>query len=76
MWLIKASNLTVFSTSLDPPDENNSNVSFIQWLASVTERINQTMHFQFSGDPDALVFHVPQVFLFPQLNLMNVELHF
>ena len=46
----------------DPPDENNSNLSFIQWLASVTERINQTMHFQFSGDPDPLVFHVPQVF--------------
>lgn len=47
---------------LDPPNENESNVSFIQWLASVTERINQTMHFQFSGDPDPLVFHVPQVF--------------
>ncbi|XP_026293918.1 uncharacterized protein C2orf42 homolog isoform X2 [Frankliniella occidentalis] len=46
----------------DPPDENESNVSFIQWLASVTERINQTMHFQFCGDPDPLVFHVPQVF--------------
>lgn len=46
----------------DPPDEDNSNLSFIQWLASVTERINQTMHFQFSGDPDPLVFHVPQVF--------------
>lgn len=45
----------------DPPNENESNVSFIQWLASVTERINQTMHFQFSGDPEPLVFHVPQV---------------
>ncbi|KAJ1525258.1 hypothetical protein ONE63_010082 [Megalurothrips usitatus] len=46
----------------DPPNENEANVSFIQWLASVTERINQTMHYQFSGDPDPLVFHVPQVF--------------
>ncbi|KAJ9580223.1 hypothetical protein L9F63_004123, partial [Diploptera punctata] len=43
-------------------DEKQASLTFIQWLASVTERINQTMHFQFSGKPDPLVFHVPQVF--------------
>ncbi|XP_067007755.1 uncharacterized protein C2orf42 isoform X3 [Anabrus simplex] len=46
----------------EPADENTVNTTFIQWLASVTERINQTMHFQFSGKPDPLVFHVPQAF--------------
>jgi hypothetical protein len=45
----------------EPVDENAANITFVQWLASVTERINQTMHFQFSGKPDPLVFHVPQV---------------
>ncbi|XP_067007754.1 uncharacterized protein C2orf42 isoform X2 [Anabrus simplex] len=45
----------------EPADENTVNTTFIQWLASVTERINQTMHFQFSGKPDPLVFHVPQM---------------
>lgn len=43
-------------------DEAGSNLSFIRWLASITERINQTMHFQFDGKPDTLVFHVPQNF--------------
>jgi hypothetical protein len=49
----------------EPIDENESSLTFVQWLASVTERINQAMHFQFSGKPEPLVFHVPQVsFLF------------
>lgn len=43
-------------------DEANTNLPFIRWLASITERINQTMHFQFDGKPDPLVFHVPQIF--------------
>ncbi|KAK7870501.1 hypothetical protein R5R35_002907 [Gryllus longicercus] len=43
-------------------DETTTNFSFLQWLASVTERINQTMHFQFSGKPEPLVFHIPQDF--------------
>ncbi|KAK0090551.1 hypothetical protein PV325_011698 [Microctonus aethiopoides] len=43
-------------------DESNTNLSFIKWLASVTERINQTMHFQFDGKPEPLVFHAPQIF--------------
>jgi len=53
--------LLVIVFFLEPVDENAANITFIQWLASVTERINQTMHFQFSGKPDPLVFHVPQV---------------
>ncbi|KAL4232424.1 hypothetical protein ACF0H5_009991 [Mactra antiquata] len=36
--------------------------TFQSWLASVTERINQTMHYQFDGNPDPLVFHAPQFF--------------
>ncbi|CAL7944359.1 unnamed protein product [Xylocopa violacea] len=43
-------------------NEANINLPFIKWLASITERINQTMHFQFDGKPDPLVFHVPQIF--------------
>ncbi|KAK3725700.1 hypothetical protein RRG08_043114 [Elysia crispata] len=43
-------------------DEYSASVSFQQWLASVTERINQTMHYGFSGTPDPLVFHAPQLF--------------
>lgn len=46
----------------DHIDETTTSFSFIQWLASVTERINQTMHFQFDGKPDPLVFHIPQNF--------------
>ncbi|KAF7991527.1 hypothetical protein HCN44_008898 [Aphidius gifuensis] len=43
-------------------NEDNTNLSFIKWLASITERINQTMHYQFDGKPEPLVFHVPQIF--------------
>lgn len=42
--------------------ENLQVLSFNEWLASITERINQTMHFQFDGKPEPLVFHVPQRF--------------
>lgn len=42
--------------------ENTVEQSFIQWLASVTERINQAMHYQFDGKPAPLVFHAPQAF--------------
>ncbi|GIY31863.1 uncharacterized protein C2orf42 homolog [Caerostris darwini] len=47
--------------TLEAPSTTVS-ISFEQWLASVTERINQTMHYQFSGSPEPLVFQVPQVF--------------
>ena len=43
-------------------EEANVSLTFHQWLASVTERINQTMHYQFDGHPEPLVFHAPQVF--------------
>ncbi|XP_063228338.1 uncharacterized protein C2orf42 [Bacillus rossius redtenbacheri] len=46
----------------DPVDESSVEISFLQWLASVTERINQSMHFQFDGKPEPLVYFVPQVF--------------
>ncbi|KAJ8287290.1 hypothetical protein GJAV_G00049850 [Gymnothorax javanicus] len=42
--------------------ESHISLPFRQWLASVTERIHQTMHFQFSGKPDPLVFHIPHSF--------------
>ncbi|ESO90823.1 hypothetical protein LOTGIDRAFT_122741 [Lottia gigantea] len=43
-------------------DETQVTLGFIQWLSSVTERINQTMHYQFDGNPEPLVFHAPQTF--------------
>jgi len=46
----------------DSVDEVNVSLSFHEWLGSVTERINQTMHYQFDGHPEPLVFHAPQVF--------------
>ncbi|XP_012215418.1 uncharacterized protein C2orf42 [Linepithema humile] len=51
-----------YQNTCDELDEANTNLPFIKWLASITERINQTMHFQFDGKPDPLVFHVPQIF--------------
>ncbi|XP_009075723.1 PREDICTED: uncharacterized protein C2orf42 homolog, partial [Acanthisitta chloris] len=43
-------------------DESQVSLSFQDWLASVTERIHQTMHYQFEGRPEPLVFHIPQTF--------------
>ena len=43
-------------------DETNVHLTFYEWLANVTEQINQSMHYQFDGKPDPLVFHVPQKF--------------
>ncbi|XP_029678834.1 uncharacterized protein C2orf42 homolog isoform X2 [Formica exsecta] len=51
-----------YQNTCDDLDEVNTSLPFIKWLASITERINQTMHFQFDGKPDPLVFHVPQIF--------------
>ncbi|KAK6185066.1 hypothetical protein SNE40_007386 [Patella caerulea] len=45
-----------------PLDEGQATVGYLQWLSSVTERINQTMHYQFDGNPEPLVFHAPQTF--------------
>ncbi|XP_051748859.1 uncharacterized protein C2orf42 homolog isoform X2 [Ctenopharyngodon idella] len=48
--------------SSQPVDETHVSLGFQQWLASVTERIHQTMHFQFDGKPEPLVFYIPQAF--------------
>lgn len=45
-----------------PVDETKVELSFVDWLSGVTERVNQTMHFQFSGCPEPLVFHAPHTF--------------
>ena len=58
----KSTNVNKYFNSNDSLNENSTNHSFLNWLASITERINQTMHFQFDGKPDSLVFHVPQAF--------------
>ncbi|CAH1404334.1 unnamed protein product [Nezara viridula] len=44
------------------PDPNSVTLPFINWLASVTERMNQLMHFQLDGKPEPLVFHIPHLF--------------
>ncbi|MED6253810.1 hypothetical protein ATANTOWER_003313 [Ataeniobius toweri] len=43
-------------------DERTVTMGFQPWLASVTERIHQTMHYQFDGKPQPLVYHIPQEF--------------
>ncbi|XP_063788160.1 uncharacterized protein C2orf42 homolog [Pseudophryne corroboree] len=43
-------------------DETQVSLTFMDWLSSVTERIHQTMHYQFDGKPEPLVFHIPQSF--------------
>ncbi|XP_070706793.1 uncharacterized protein C2orf42 homolog isoform X2 [Pempheris klunzingeri] len=43
-------------------DEHTVTMGFHQWLASVTERIHHTMHYQFDGKPQPLVYHIPQEF--------------
>ncbi|XP_032808463.2 uncharacterized protein C2orf42 homolog [Petromyzon marinus] len=45
-----------------PVEESQVILTFREWLSSVTERINQTMHYQFDGKPEPLVFHAPQAF--------------
>lgn len=46
----------------EPVDESTASFSFMSWLGSVTERINQTMHYGFNGKPDPLIFHMPKLF--------------
>ncbi|KAM4719269.1 uncharacterized protein C2orf42 homolog isoform 2-T2 [Anableps anableps] len=50
------------SGSTQVVDECTVAMGFQQWLASVTERIHQTMHYQFDGKPQPLVYHIPQEF--------------
>lgn len=44
------------------PKHPEPSLTFVQWLAGVTERINQTMRYDLPGQPEPLVFHVPQQF--------------
>ncbi|XP_078126823.1 uncharacterized protein C2orf42 homolog [Sander vitreus] len=50
------------SGSTQVVDERTVAMGFQQWLASVTERIHQAMHYQFDGKPQPLVYHIPQEF--------------
>ncbi|XP_041666375.1 uncharacterized protein C2orf42 homolog isoform X2 [Cheilinus undulatus] len=50
------------SGSTQVVDERTVMMGFHQWLSSVTERIHQTMHYQFDGKPQPLVFHITQEF--------------
>ncbi|XP_038148456.1 uncharacterized protein C2orf42 homolog isoform X1 [Cyprinodon tularosa] len=43
-------------------DERTVTMGFQRWLASVTERIHQTMHYQLDGKPHPLVYQIPQEF--------------
>lgn len=40
--------------------EFDISITFVDWLSSVTELINQTMHYQLNGHPEPLVFKIPQ----------------
>jgi hypothetical protein len=42
-------------------DESLVYQPFLEWLASVTERVNETMHYESSGQPSPVIFHVPHV---------------
>lgn len=52
----KIPNLTYFSM-----EESNAHQPFLEWLSSVTETINQTMHYLADGKPDPIKFSIPQV---------------
>lgn len=48
---------------------------FEKWLSSVTERINQEMHYQFDGNPPTMVFHIHKVsIILLSYNKINVLL--
>lgn len=48
---------------IEEPQDINPNpvLNFEKWLSSVTERINQEMHYQFDGNPPTMVFHIHKV---------------
>lgn len=61
--------------SKESAPQYDANFSFLSWLSSATESVNQSMHYQCNGKPDALVFHIPQVlfYIFPPSN-NNIDL--
>ncbi|XP_044730781.1 uncharacterized protein C2orf42 [Chrysoperla carnea] len=50
------------NTFINSVEEKNVSLSFLEWLASVTETINETMHFQADGKPEPLKFMVSKTF--------------
>ena len=50
------------ATASSADDGSHCTVQFEVWLASVTEQINQAMHFGMSGNPDPLVCLIPHSF--------------
>ena len=48
--------------------ESAVSLGFSAWLSSITERINQTMHYQFSGSPDPLGNHEYLSIIYPTDN--------
>lgn len=56
------SKIITFLGLAEPHDFNpNPLLNFETWLSSVTERINQEMHYQFDGNPPTMVFHIHKV---------------
>jgi len=50
------------SSSCSNKHESGPCLAFQTWLSSITETINQNIHFQFSGNPDPIVMLAPQQF--------------
>ncbi|KAM8827882.1 uncharacterized protein C2orf42 homolog isoform 1-T2 [Spinachia spinachia] len=60
------------SGSTQVVDERAVTLGFQQWLAGVTERIHQSMHYQFDGNPPPLVYHIPQEFFSALLQRLSL----
>ncbi|KAL6096563.1 uncharacterized protein ACO6RY_05863 [Pungitius sinensis] len=60
------------SGSAQVVDERAVTLGFHQWLAGVTERIHQTMHYRFDGKPQPLVYHIPQEFFSALLHRLSL----
>lgn len=50
------------SKKISMPDDSASVLWFEQWLSSVTECINQSMHYGLPGTPEPLVYQIPHSF--------------
>uniref|UniRef100_UPI00358E3373 uncharacterized protein C2orf42 homolog isoform X3 n=1 Tax=Myxine glutinosa TaxID=7769 RepID=UPI00358E3373 len=61
----------LYVSALFSDDESKVNLSFRDWLSSVTERIYEMMHYQLSGKPEPLIFHIPQAFFEALQNRMS-----
>lgn len=61
---LKAMENNELTITKEPVPQYDANFSFLNWLSSATESVNQSMHYQCNGKPDALVFHIPQVLFY------------